>query len=174
MMETKSAGPSWKQRFLMELTEYWINVAYLTVFFGLFTDYRRLILHQYSIVYLNYGISLIKALVLAKVILVIDALRLGRKLESKPLAYSTPYKSSVFSVGVMLFSLLENAARAILTGKGLPGVRADLAAKGKYEVAAECLVVFFAFIPFFAFKELERVLGRDKLRRLFFSEREPE
>jgi len=33
---------------------------------------------------------------------------------------------------------------------------------------ARCLITFVAFIPFFAFKELGRVLGEDKIRTLFF------
>ena len=34
---------------------------------------------------------------------------------------------------------------------------------------AKCVVIFCAFVPFFAFKELEGVLGTDKLRALFWS-----
>src|SRR5262245_34380390 len=42
------------------------------------------------------------------------------------------------------------------------------AQKSKYELLARCLITFVAFIPFFAFKELERILGEDKMRTLFF------
>ena len=31
-----------------------------------------------------------------------------------------------------------------------------------------CLIIFVAFIPFFAVKELGRVLGEDKIRALFW------
>ena len=44
----------------------------------------------------------------------------------------------------------------------------DLIRQGGYEILANGLVVFSAFIPFFAIKELGRVLGREKLRALFF------
>lgn len=40
--------------------------------------------------------------------------------------------------------------------------------RGKYELLTDSLVTFFAFIPFFAVKELERVLGEGKLGELFF------
>ena len=55
----------------------------------------------------------------------------------------------------------------------LTGGFEELASKGKYELLAQCLVMFGAFIPFFAFKELERVLGQDKLRGLFWSRATP-
>ena len=46
---------------------------------------------------------------------------------------------------------------------------AELASKGRYELLGECVVMFCAFVPFFAFKELEGALGKDKLRELFWS-----
>ena len=74
---TKRAG--WKSKAIHEMVEYYIIFMYLAVFFGLFTWYRRLVLAEYKIIYLHYGISVIKALVLAKVIMIGRALRLGRR-----------------------------------------------------------------------------------------------
>jgi hypothetical protein len=42
---------------------------------------------------------------------------------------------------------------------------------GKDELLARCMIMFVAFIPFFAFEELERVLGEGKLSKLFFRRR---
>ena len=75
---TNRAG--WKSKAIHEMTEYYIIFMYLAVFFGLFTWYRRLILAEYQISYLHYGVGVIKALVLAKVIMIGRALRLGRQL----------------------------------------------------------------------------------------------
>lgn len=43
--------------------------------------------------------------------------------------------------------------------------------KDFHEILAGLLVLFVAFIPFFAFKELERVLGENKIGALFFRRR---
>jgi len=40
-----------------------------------------------------------------------------------------------------------------------------------YEILANGLVMISAFVPFFAIKELGRVLGREKFRALFFRRR---
>ncbi|HAM52472.1 MAG TPA: hypothetical protein DCP92_17900 [Nitrospiraceae bacterium] len=117
---------------------------------------------------MNYGISLIEALILAKVIMVGDLLHLGRGLQSKPLIFPTVYKTVVFTLWVALFSLLESAIRGFLQGKGLAGALDHLLSEGTHVVFAKCLVVFFAFIPFFALKELGRVLGEGKMGELFF------
>ena len=78
-----------KKKIVHEFTEYWINVAYLTLVFASFTEYRRLVLAAHDITYTNYWVALIEALILAKVVMIGDVLRLGRHLEHKPLIYST-------------------------------------------------------------------------------------
>ncbi len=157
----------WKQKLIHEMTEYWINFIYLALFFGVFTTYRRLILTEYQIGYEEYGIALIKALVLAKVVMLGDILKLGRRLEDGPLIFPTLYKAVVFTLWVMLFSVIEATAGGLLHGKGLTGGFAELTDKGWHELLARCLVVFAAFIPFFAFRELERALGEGTIRDSF-------
>lgn len=157
----------WKQKLAREMIEYLINAAYLTLFFSVFTTYRRLILAHYQISYGQYGISLIKALVLAKIIMIGNVLRLGRRIEDKPLIFPTLYKTVVFTLWVALFSVIESTIRGLLHGKGLAGGLSELASERRYEFLASALVVFFAFIPFFAFRELEQVLGEGKISQLF-------
>ncbi|MGD0232673.1 MAG: hypothetical protein ABSC19_20355 [Syntrophorhabdales bacterium] len=161
-------GTSRKQKIVKELIEYGVNVVYLACFFGLFAWYRRLILAEYEITYLAYGTSLVKALVLAKVIMVGDVMGLGRRFAHKSLIVPTLYQSVVFGILVVVFNLLEETVRALLHGRGLAGGFDEIASRGGYEFLARALVVFFAFIPFFAFRELKRVLGEGKLFDLFF------
>ena len=40
--------------------------------------------------------------------------------------------------------------------------------KGRHELLANSLIVFVSFIPFFAFRELRRVMGDGSLWALFF------
>ena len=161
----------WKKRIFHEMVEYWINVAYLTLVFAAFTQYRRFVLAAYDITYTNYGFAVIEALILAKVIMIGAVFRLGRGLEQKPLIYPTLYKTVVFSLFVGAFTVLEHVLKGLWKGKGLTGGLVELLGKGHHELLAGCLVTFVAFIPFFAFKELERVLGVEKIRALFFRRR---
>jgi hypothetical protein len=103
-----------------------------------------------------------------KVIMLGDILRLGRRLEKKPLIFHTLYKTVVFGAWVAFFGVLEHTVSGLLHGMGLMGGWDELMSKGRDELLARCLVTFFAFIPFFAFKELGRVLGEHKIRELFF------
>ncbi len=148
--------------------EYWMNFFYLTLMFGAFMAYKRLILAAHDIDYTNYGIAVIQAAVLAKVIMLGGVFQLGRRFEKKSLLLSTLYKTVVFILFIAVFKLIEHGLKSLLKGKGLTQGLAEFFGMGHYELLANLLVMFVAFIPFFAFKELERVLGTDRLRELFF------
>jgi hypothetical protein len=98
MNDADKKKTGWKAKLAHELVEYWINFLYLVFFFGTFTWYRRLVLAEYHISYLHYGAAVIEALILAKVILIGDALRLERRLEERPLIIPTLYNAVVFSL----------------------------------------------------------------------------
>jgi len=136
-----------------------------------FTWYRRLILAEYQITYVRYGLSVLEALVLAKVILIGDVLRLGRRFEDKPLIVPTLYKTVVFTLWVALFTVLEHTVEGLLRGHGWAAGIGEIVSKGKYVLLGRCLVTFFTFIPFFAFRELERVFGRGQIITPFFRAR---
>jgi hypothetical protein len=168
MNSPTSEKAGWKKRLAHELLQYWINFFYLAFFFSAFIWYRRLILAEYRITYLHYGMGIVEALILAKVILLGDALHLGRKFEERPLIYPALHKAVVFSLFVGLFAILEHMIGGVIHGKGLGGGLHEILNEGRDELLARCLLTFFAFIPFFAFKELGRVMGDGKLGALFF------
>ena len=160
-----------KGKLFHEVTEYWMNVGYLTLVFASFVQYRRLILAAHGIVYTNYWFALIKALILAKVVMIGSVVRLGRGLEQKPLIYPTLYKTIVFTLFCGLFTIGEHAIKGLWQGEGAMGGLAELFGKGTHELLANSLVVFVAFIPYFGVKELGRVFGEEKIRALFFRKR---
>lgn len=157
-----------KGKMRQEFIEYVMNVIYLTLVFGAFTWYRRLLLAAHDITYTNYGVALIEGFVLGKVIMIGGVLRLGRGLETKPLIYATLYKTTVFCALVAVFKVIEHGIRGLWKGEGFAAGAAEMATKGLYELLANTLVVFVALFPFFAVKELGRVLGRKTIGDLFF------
>jgi len=166
--QSEGTKSNWKHRIGQEFVRYWFNVVYLAIFFGVFAWYRRFVLAEYRITYLHYGTAIIEALILAKVILIGDALGLNRRDENKPLIYPTVRKAIVFSIFVGIFAVVEHVLEGLLHGKGVAGGLATLWSEGRDEILARCLVTFFAFIPFFALRELGMLLGEGKLRGLFF------
>jgi hypothetical protein len=152
------------------MAEYWLNVIYLASCSAL-PQYRRLVLAAYDITYTNYWVALIEALVLAKVIMIGGVARLGRGLEQKPLIYPTLYKAVVFTLFVIAFAVVEHAVKGLWSGKGLTEALVELYGERFHEALAGSLVIFVALIPFFAVREMSRVLGGEKIRALFFRSR---
>ena len=159
---------NWKKILLEEAVEYLVNFVYLALVFAVFTFHRRFLLAAYDITYTHYWVAVIEALILAKVIMIGSMLHLGRGFEQKPLIYPTLYKTVVFTLFVAAFTLVEHALAGLLTGKGLTGGLKEYFEKGPYEFFAGCVLLFITFIPFFGFKELARVYGKEKIHALFF------
>jgi len=173
MSESTQKRREWKEKISREMREYWLNVVYLSLFFGMFTMYRRILMAQQDITYANYGISVIQALVLAKIIMIGAMLHLGRGLEDKPLIYPTMFKAFAFTVWVAIFKIVERTVVALWHGRELAEGYAAFLDIDKFEWLSAGLVVFLAFIPFFGVKELGRVLGRGKIQAIFFFKRTP-
>jgi hypothetical protein len=161
-----------KKTAIHEFIEYGVNFVYLSFVFGAFTCYRRLILAEQGVSYLHYGISLLEALVLAKVILILDVFGVGRRFEDRPLIYPTLYKTLVFTACVEIFGVLEFLVLSSIRHQSVAAAWVQFLGPAKYDSLAGCLVHFVAFVPFFALKEIGRVAGQHRLWRLFFRKNE--
>jgi hypothetical protein len=145
--------------------------VYLFCFFAVFRLYTRLILSEYQVDYFEYGLTLLKSVALAKIILTGEVLRLGERRTRQPLIVLTVYYAVVFSGFALVFEVLEHLALGWLHGKVPVAVLAEILDKGWPHFLAMTMVVFFAFLPFFAFRETSRALGAGKLHDLFFKRR---
>jgi hypothetical protein len=161
---------SLRQKVVSEVRRLLAISIYLSIFFLVFRLYTNLILEQLHINYFVYGLTILKALVLAKIILAADALRLGRRFREHPLIVPALYNTVVFSVFALVSEVVEHLmVGALLHGLGPAAVFTEISDKGWSNLAGMTLVVFVAFIPFFAFREVERVLGEGTLFDLFFT-----
>jgi hypothetical protein len=157
-----------KSKALHEAKEFFWIFVYLWLCFGLFELYKSLILAEQHIHYTAYGLAVVKALVLGKVILVAKALHLAERHKDRPLIYPTLYKSSVFFVVLVLFSMLEEVVRHFLEHRTIVNSLSEIGSGSLPATLASALLLFVVLVPFFAFQEISRVLGGNKLYHLFF------
>lgn len=173
-MESNAATPasSLKERAIEEFKAYWVITVYLWLFLGSFTIYRRLILAETGVPYLHYGVALVEAMVIAKVVLIGRVFGFSRRFDHLPLIVPVLYKSLLFALLVLLFGVLEKTIDGLIHHEGLAGGLRQIADVGRYEIGARALMLTVAFVPFFAFSEVGRVLGHRELGALFFSSRD--
>lgn len=162
-----------KQKVVHETREFLAIFLFLAMFFEAFAAYRALLLREYQVEYVSYAAAIITALVLAKIIMLGEYAGLGKRHEHRALIVSTIYKAFVFGLLAVAFHLVEEAVKALLHHKRLAEAFEGLRlASGRYELLGHGLVLFCAFIPFFAIRETRRVLGGRQLYDLFFRQRE--
>jgi hypothetical protein len=154
-----------KQKATHEAQEFAGIFLYLAFFFCAVVTYSMVLLDKLHIPYFNYGAALINALVIAKVILIGEYAHLGRKHETKPLVFSAVYKAFLFTLLVFAFHIVEEIIKRLLHGDAIIRASRDIHFD---DLLSRSLIIFCTFIPLFAFRELQRVLGEHRFRDLFF------
>ena len=167
MTNKDPAKTGFKQKAAHELKDFVLISFYLAFFFCALTTYAMVLLRKYEINYLNYSLAIINALIIAKVILIGEMAHLGRNVEARPLYQSVLYKSFVFGVLVFAFHFLEEFVKRLIHGEPRGTVLHNIHLD---DLMGQSLVIFCAFVPLFAFRELGRVMGEDKLHALFFKD----
>ena len=166
MNSGNSKVASLKQKATHEFKQFVAIFLYLALFFCAVATNRMLLLKKFDESYFNYSFALINAFVIAKVILIGEYARLGRKFEAKPLLLSSVYKAVLFGLVVFGFHFFEEGIKRLLHGENVAGAFREMRVD---DLLSRSLVIFFTFVPFFAFRELRRVLGEDKFGDLFFT-----
>jgi hypothetical protein len=146
---------------------------YLFVVFGVFNLQRSVALAQHNAdSQLEYGFAAINALVFAKVMLIAEDLKLGRRFQNWPLIATIGYKSLAYSLVFLSVHVLERIAIGTFRGKtvleSLPPVGGDL----KITVMAT-LICTLNLVPYFAYQEFARIIGYEKMKSLVFARQKP-
>ncbi len=171
MANTPKARTGVKQKLRREMKRFMIIFLYLGLLIGAFNVYRWLLLAEYHVGFFVYGYSLIEALVLAKIIIIGESLGIGERFSDRPLIVPTLYKTLLFALCVLGFGIVEHLVTGFMHGQNLAAVFLKVS-RARYEIFGRVLIMFVAFIPFFAFRETMRALGEVKLFDLFFRSRD--
>jgi len=86
----------------------------------------------------------------------------------RPLVYPILARSCAFAVLLVCAYALEETALGLWRGKSLADSMPAIGGGGLGGLATAVLIMAVALIPYFAFRELGRVLGRERLRALLF------
>jgi hypothetical protein len=167
-MENREVKKTWKQKLFHEFTEYLINVAYMAIIFSAIIFYRRLVLAHYDIYLDDYFSGVFKALVIAKVVMIGAFLRISRKFEHKPLVFPVIYKAILFTLWVMLFDIVELYIGGFIHNPVFSEAFIEMKSHLNTVWLGGALLIFFTFIPYFAFRELARIKGNEEIKKLFF------
>ncbi|MDR3530591.1 MAG: hypothetical protein P4L90_08585 [Rhodopila sp.] len=157
-----------------ELVQYAAVFAYLYVCFAALLFYKASILRGQGISYTPYGLAVVKALILAKFILLGHALKIGGPSTRGRLMFAILHKSLLFLPLLIVLSVVEEATVALLHGHSAREAVAALAGGTLPEAFATSLLMLLILLPYFAFREISFSLGEGKLLKLLTDRRLPD
>jgi hypothetical protein len=173
-MATESiAKPPLHERAVREAREFAILTVYLYVTLGAVILLKAAALQTHGIDSFYWGVAIIKALLLAKFILLGRAMKLGERFKDRPLIWSTLNKSLAFLVLLIVLTVIEEAIVGLIHHESVAASLGDLFGAQLEVTAAGILIVWLVLIPYCAFSVLDEALGEGRLARMFLVAREP-
>ena len=163
--------PSLRHRAVEEFKELLALTAYLYVCLGAVILLKSAILHEVGISFDVWGIAIVKAVVLAKFMLLGRAAKLGQRYKHQPLIWPTLHMAFLFLLLLLVLTTLEEIIVGLIHGRALANSLAHVVGPNLYIGFATCLVLFLILVPYCAFKVLGDVLGDQYIVRMFFIER---
>jgi hypothetical protein len=145
--------------------------AYLYVCLGSLILFKSSVLQGAGISAPIWGIALVKAVLLAKFMLVGRMLHLGRRYRDKPLIWPTLYHALMFLVLLLILTTIEELVVGLIHRRALADSLAHVVGPTFYQGLAVCLIMFLILVPYSAFTCLGDVLGEREVFRLFFVNR---
>jgi hypothetical protein len=155
----------------LEIEKIVARILFLWVMFGLFELLHTVILVRQNIDYTAHGLALFNAIVMSKVLLIAEDMNFASRFHESRLIYSIIYKSAMFSVLFMVVHLAEETIKGVIGGHGLMASLPHI--DHLSVVVCTAAILFIALLPYFAFREVGRVMGQDKLWALILKERKP-
>ncbi len=161
------AKPTLKERVLQEVKKFAGIFVYLWIVFMVLLLHEWIVLSQNHIGFKFYGLAAINALLLGKIMLVAEQFRFAESLKRKPLIYPIVYKAVAFTTLLFIAYIIEEMVVGWIRGHGflasVPRIGGGLGGG-----IAVWIIFSIALIPFFGFKEFQRAVGPDMIRKLLF------
>jgi hypothetical protein len=162
-----------KEVALHELKRFLIMFLYLWVLIGLFVVNESVTLREHGIPFRTHGFALINALILAKVMLIAEDLKLGERLRTRPLIYPILTEALLLAVLFICFHVIEKMIIGLIGGEDLVHSVPAIGGGGLLGVVCVGLILFVSLIPFFGFRRVSREIGPERMREILFGHHGP-
>lgn len=155
-----------KQKIKHQFREFVAMFLYLWVIFGLFALHESILRAEAHQNYPLQGFAVINALILAKVMLVAEDLKLAHGgAGTKPISVILK-KSTAFAVLFICFHVIETVVVGVWRGNSVAASFPQLAGGSLQGIISLGVIMSVCLIPFFAFRELDRKLGPGRMVEL--------
>ena len=144
------------------------TAVFFFIAFQLLAFTRDLIVQEYDVEISTFLAATVGALIVAKIVMVVDLLPFVNRFPDKPLIYNIVWKTSIYLVAAFLFRYIEYLVPFVLDYGDIAEANRHLLDEAVWPHFF--IVQIWLFVLFFLYcvvTELVRVLGRDRVRSMF-------
>ncbi|HBX42422.1 MAG TPA: hypothetical protein DEH27_00755 [Deltaproteobacteria bacterium] len=161
---------SLRQKLRDEIRAVALATLYFATWIGLLVLLKTLILAEYRIEFHGLSAALVGALVLAKVVLVLEHVPLGKWVRTRPALIEVALRTALYAFGVFVVLLLEKAFEGRREHGGFgSSLMAVFRHAEDHHVWANTICLSSALLGYNALSVVRRHLGEGELIRLFLS-----
>ncbi len=163
------------QRARRELYEFLVVSAYLYVCFAALIFYKASILRGEGIEFAAFGLAIVKALILGKFLLLLEAFKIGEdKKHARSALANILVKSLLFSLLLFAMTVVEELIVGHFHGRASREVLREIVGGTWEQALAVAILLFLILVPFFGYQEVAARLGKGKLLKLLTEPPPPE
>jgi hypothetical protein len=163
-----SGAASFRHKVLQEFKEMGALALYLYIYLGAVVLLKAAVLHDAGVNSVVWGVAAVKALLLAKFMLLGRAFQLGKRFRDRPLTWPTLYHALTFLILLLVLTMIEEIVVGSIRHRPLSDSLSHVVGPTVFEGIAVCLILFLILVPYSAFVCLADVLGERETLRLFF------
>lgn len=155
-----------------DLFEILPTMIFFLMAFMLILFTKRMILSEYDISWTGFGTAVVGAMLVGKVVLMVDKLPFVNKFPDRPLIYNILWKSLIYFLAALIVRYLGQVVPLLMKHESLMEANRHLIDEvvwPHFWLLQMWLSVLF--LIFCALRELVRVIGRDKVIQMFFGDR---
>jgi hypothetical protein len=158
------------QKLKDEITAIGIAALYFGFWIGALLLIKSLVLAEYRIAFYGWSVVVVGALILSKVVLVLEHVSLGSWVRARPAWVDVVLRTAMYSLGVAVVLVIEKGFEGRHEHGGFgPAVRYLFQQAEVYHVLANTLCLSVALLGYNALSVVRRHLGKGGLIRIFLS-----
>lgn len=143
-----------------EFKAYIAIASYLMVWFVALMFYKATILRSVGVEFTPVGFAVVKSLILAKFMLVLEAVKLGeRRGAGSVMAVQIVKKALLFTLALIVMSMIEEVIVGHFHGRDARDVLKEMAGGSLAQVLASAILMFLVLLPYMAFRRVALAVG---------------
>ena len=150
-----------------EMMEVGMITLYFFICFAIFMIIKKLVLFEHKITFYGWSAAFVGALVMGKVVFLIDKMPIHKWLKNLKPIYEILFKALVYTILVFVVSVLEKTVHFWLDNPLIGTWESHLFGHGKSSLLlAHSIYIYFCFVGFYFIHFLVEMFGRDKIFEL--------